>query len=184
MNESEQGVTLVCGFVNDILSFYEPYKQQFAKPIFDMTAHIDFADPGKQVPMKLYNDVCTWVEKNIGSSSIRQLGTAIGDRAYDHMKQSGGLGDKVTPLEILTALKNTASALIQDPLNRGWEIIEQGNDHIVMRRTQTFNCILQESLLKSLVARTGVKGVQVTHERCVRRKDEYCDYRIQWLDLS
>ena len=183
MNESEQGVTIVAGFVNDVLNFYEPYKQQFAKPIFDMTEHIDFTDPGNLVPMKLYNDICTWVEKNIGAASIAQLGKAIGERAYDHIEQSGGLGENVSPLEILTELKRAASALIQDPLDRGWEIVEHGDSHIVMRRTQTFNCILQESLLKSFVARTGVKGVQVTHERCTRKNDEYCDYRIQWLDL-
>ena len=100
------------------------------------------------------------------------------------MNQSGELGEKVSPLRILTELKAAASALIQDPLKRGWEIIEHGEHHVVMRRTQTFNCILQVTLLKSLVARTGVKGVQVNHERCTRKGDEYCDYRIRWLEIS
>jgi hypothetical protein len=169
--------------VQDLLNFYLPYKEQFAKPIFEMTAHIDFTEPGSLVPMKLYNEVCSWVEKNIGTASIAQLGTAIGERAYDHMKQSGGLGEKATPLEILAELKRTASILIQDPLNRGWEFIEKSDTHAVMRRTQTFNCILQETLLKSLVTRSGVKGVRVVHERCTRNHDEYCDYRIEWLNF-
>lgn len=184
MNESEEGVTLDAGFVKDVLSFYYPYKRQFAKPIFDMTDHIDFSNPDNRVPMKLFNEVCAWVEKNIGSASITQLGSALGERAYDDMKKGGGLEDDVSPLAILTELARLASTLIHDPFNRGWEILGHSADEVVMRRTQTFNCMLQESLLKSMVARSGVKAVRVNHEHCTRRNDEFCDYRIQWLDLS
>ena len=51
----------------------------------------------------------------------------------------------------------------------------------VMRRTQTFNCILQEGLLLSFVERTGVLLPKVEHKRCTRKGAEFCEYEVTWL---
>ena len=71
--------------------------------------------------------------------------------------------------------------MIQDPLGRGWEILEEGPRRIVMRRTQSFNCILQEGLLQSLIQRCDVTLVSVRHVNCVRDGAEFCDFEITWF---
>src|SRR5262249_44169782 len=125
-------------------------------------------EPTKPSPMSLYNWVCNWVEMNIGVQSIKRTGRAIGARAYDQMIKDESLGAHPTPLEILQQLKRVASFMIQDPLGRGWEILSAAPGEIVMRRTQTFNCLLQEGLLHSLVQRTGVLMPRVDHRTCTR----------------
>jgi hypothetical protein len=74
-----------------------------------------------------------------------------------------------------------ASNMIQDPLGRGWEILEESPGNIIMRRTQSFNCILQEGLLQSLVQRCNVTLVSVQHISCVRDGDEFCDFGVTWF---
>lgn len=55
-----------------------------------------------------------------------------------------------------------------------------GEERLVMRRTQTFNCLLQEGLLLSLVERTGVLTAQVVHRSCTRKGAEFCEYEMAW----
>lgn len=42
-------------------------------------------------------------------------------------------------------------------------------------RPRTFNCILQEGLLLSLVERTAVLMPSVSHSACTRRGDPFCE---------
>lgn len=181
MNESTKGVTLYSGFVFDLLSAYAESSTSFAAPLFDMAAHLDSDQPTQLEPIELYNDMCQWIEDNLGAASLRNAGRAIGDRAYDFLAEEHQLPPSPSPLQILEGLKHAAATMIQDSERRGWEILEKTEDRIVMRRTQTFNCLLQEGLLKSLVARTGVRLPQAKHIACTRDGADYCDYEVTWL---
>ena len=180
MDTRVEGVTLWAGFISDILIHYEEHRAGFAKPLFDMVENVDLSDPTRPVPMTLYNDLCRWVEQRVGPSNTKKLGIAIGNRAYGEMMRRGSFGDKITPLDILTELKKIASVMIQDPHERGWEIVSTQMREIIMRRTQTFNCLLQEGLLRSLVERTGVKAPSIVHESCTRKGHDFCEYRVTW----
>ena len=50
-----------------------------------MAKDIDRNEPLKLVPISIYNDMCTWIEKNIGSANIRKAGEKIGNRAYEQI---------------------------------------------------------------------------------------------------
>lgn len=178
MDDSTAGVTLNSGFIFDVLREYEDSRKMLG-PLFAKAQGLNPATPEVVCPMDVYNDVCTWIEKNIGESSIRNAGRAVAERVYANIS-SGGKEPK-TPLEIVEALKWAADNMIQDPKKRGWVVVESKDQRIVVRRTQTFNCIMQEGLLKRLVELTGVTMPSVTHDRCTRRKDEYCEYTITWL---
>ncbi len=180
MNESTRGVTLYAGFILDVLSEYDGMKRLCA-PAFALAKGIDPADPAAQVPMKLYNDICDWIEENLGAASIRGAGRAIGRRVYTEMSKQGVITADSGPVAILEALVQAASMMIQDPEGRGWEILERAPRFCRMRRTQTFNCMLQEGLLTSLVQRGPVLRAGVDHERCTRLGDEFCEYRIAWI---
>jgi len=180
LDNSTLGVTLLTGFVHDVLNEYKPMKRTCG-PIFELTKDLDPTRPLEWCSMDLYNEVCDWIEKNIGPASIRKAGTAIGSRVYDMIVSQGGL-TAPSPLTMLQALRHMANEVaIKDPKKRGWEILDSSNASVLMRRTQTFNCILQEGLLVSLVERTGVAEPDVEHVHCVRRGDEFCDYKLTWL---
>ena len=179
MDESTEGVTLYAGFIFDIVDLYK--NSTFAAPLLEMTKDLDPSQPTAPVPMQLYNDVCSWVEDKLGEGNLRKAGGAIGRRAYRQMVAQGGLGSNPTPLDILTQLKQVASFMIQDPKDRQWEILDVEDRSLRMRRTQTFNCILQEGLLRSLVLETGVTAPTVEHVTCTRRGDEFCEYVVRWV---
>jgi hypothetical protein len=174
-----EGVTLYTAFIFDVLEQYEGMDTTCA-PLFAMAQGLDKKNPAAPASMKLYNDVCTWIETHLGPKNIRRSGRAIGARAYDQMIKDKSLGPNPTPQAILHELKRVASLMIQDPKGRGWEILEMAQERALMRRTLNFNCFLQEGLLLSLVERTGVLNPQVVHRRCTRKGAEFCDYEIAW----
>lgn len=180
MNDSTEGVTLYAGFIHDVLSEYDGMRRLCA-PAFGLAAHLDPARPTAEVPIQLYNDICDWIEANLGGASIRGAGRAIGRRVYTEMSRQGVITVDSGPVAILEALVQAASMMIQDPQGRGWEILERAPRFCRMRRTQTFNCMLQEGLLASLVQRGPVLRAGVEHERCTRTGHEFCEYRISWI---
>ena len=167
------------GFVFDVLSEYQGMRK-VCRPAFEMASDLDHQRPDEFVPIAIYNEICGWIEENIGAASIRTAGRAIGERAYAQMAPAVK-DEKVSPLAILRELQRVASLVIRDPKRRGWEIVKHGDDFVRMRRTQTFNCTLQEGLLLSLVERTGVLMPAVNHSRCTRQGDDYCEYAVTWL---
>ncbi|HVJ89094.1 MAG TPA: hypothetical protein VM580_04765 [Labilithrix sp.] len=176
MDPSTQGVTLMSEFVLDILAEYEHVRDVCA-PAFEMARSVK---PGGWVRIDLYNDVCSWIEENVGSVSMRQTGIAIGARAYEAILKSGTI-TAPTPLAMMEALRWAATVTVRDPRGRGWEIIESTDKSVTMRRTQTFNCTVQEGVLVSFIEKTGVEGIDVDHYTCTRRGDEFCQYRLTWV---
>jgi predicted hydrocarbon binding protein len=181
MNESTEGVVLQAGFIFDLLASYDTSRETFSAPLFEMAVDLDPNQPTAMVPISLYNEMCTWIENNLGSSNLRRAGELIGKRAYEQMVSNPSMSSTPGPLEMMKQLAQVASDMIQDPLGRGWEILEEGPDNIVMRRTQSFNCILQEGLLQSLIQRCEVTLVSVRHLTCVRDGAEFCDFGVTWF---
>ena len=182
MNESTDGVVLQAGFIFDLLASYDVSRETFSAPLFEMATDLDPIQPSAMVPISLYNEMCTWIESNLGSSNLRRAGELIGNRAYDQMLSDPSMSSTPSPLEMMQQLVRVASEMIQDPLGRGWKILEEGPGSIVMRRTQSFNCVLQEGLLQSLIQRCDVTLVSVRHLTCVRDGAEFCDFGLTWLE--
>lgn len=182
MNNSTEGVTLYAGFISDLLRNYQGMENGVAEGLFKLAQGLDLSNPTTPVSMKTYNDMCDWIEKNLGPANLRKAGEAIGARAYQQMVQSKNITATSTPQEILQALKVVADFMIQDPLKRGWTVLETAEKRVVMRRTQTFHPILQEGLLRSLVSQsTQAQMVKVKYLKSVRQGDEYDDYEITWF---
>jgi len=181
MDESTSDVTLLTGFIFDVLDEYKGMKKVCA-PAFDMARDLDPRRQDAWCAMTLYNDICTWIEQNIGAASIRKAGIEIGNRVFDTVVKVNKMTQaEATPLAMMQALKWAASTMIRDPKGRGWEIVSSADGRIVMRRTQTFNCTMQEGLLLSLVERTKVDAADVAHDKCTKQGDEFCEYTLTWL---
>ncbi len=146
-----------------------------------MASGHDLTDPMKHVPMKVYNEMCDWIETQIGDTNARILGRKIGNTAYESMVQMGMINSKTDPFEMMEALKKVAETVIYDPKGRGWEIIDRGTKSITMRRTQTFNSTLQFGLLDELIRKTKVLSPSVSYVKSVANGDEFDEYKITWL---
>ncbi len=179
VDESSEGVTLLSGFLFDVLAEFDAMRGVCA-PAFKMVEHLDPNDGDAWVPMQLYNDLCSWLEENIGVATVRRAGEAIGHRAFTAMVEAGKL-ENPTPSAMMEALSWAAATMIRDPKERGWKVVASEESRIRMRRTQSFNCMLQEGLLLSLVERCGVVMPSVTHRKCTRRGDDFCEYDLTWL---
>jgi len=179
MDQTTDGVTLLTGFVFDVLAEYQHMKR-VCGPAFEMAKGLDASKTDEWCSIDIYNGICQWIEDNVGVASIRQAGIAIGHRVSENIVKNGKMTSP-TPLAMMEALRWAASVMIRDPKGRGWEILSAEDGNILVRRTQTFNCTMQDGLLLSLVERTGVEGADVRHDRCTKRGDEYCEYRLGWL---
>jgi len=180
MDDSTDGVTLYASFVFAVV---DPFRdvQRHCAPLFEMVRGIDPGEPKRLVPMAVYNDVCAWIEQNLGVASVRAAGSAIGRGAFQRLRREGEIGAEATPAEALAALARAVLTTVQDPKRRGWDILEANDGYVVIRRTQSFNCVMQEGVLLSLVEGTGVTMPRVEHLRCTRRGEEFCEYEVRWL---
>lgn len=180
MNHSTENVTLAAAFVSDILELYKDNPDDY-RHLQGMAAGLDLTNPMNQVPMQVYNNMCNWIETQIGEANTRKVGRKIGNTAFRAMVNFKMISEKPTPIDAMKALALVASTMIQDPEKRGWEILEQAPKHIIMRRTQTFNSTLQFGLLDEIIRKTGVTLPKVEYVKSVKNGDEFDDYKISWL---
>lgn len=180
MDESTEGVTLHAGLV---LTVVDPFRdmQRICAPLFEMVRGIDSSEPKRPVPISLYNDACAWIEQNLGAASVRAAGSAIGRGAFQRMRREGAITAESTPADALEALARAVLVTVQDPKKRGWEILDAIDGCVLVRRTQTFNCVMQEGVLLALIEGTGVTMPRVEHLRCTRRGEDFCEYEVRWL---
>ncbi len=179
MNTSTEGVTLVSAYIFEVLAEYQSVRK-LCGPAFELAAALDPSRGDEWCSIDVYNGICAWIEANVGASSVRRAGAAVGGRLYDRMV-SRGLCHTAEPLAVYKMLQMFASQVVRDPHGRGWEINQREPRLIEMRRTQTFNCIVQEGILLALVEKTGVLMPSVRQVRCTRQGDEFCDFEVRWL---
>jgi hypothetical protein len=178
MNLSTDGVTLNAAFINDILGYYA--KDEY-KELHSIANGYDLSSSDNHIPMKVYNDLCDWIEKSLGKFNLILVGRKIGETVYQIFLQFNMISENATPSDIMKALKIAASTMIQDPEGRGWEIIFDEPKRIVMRRTQTFNNQLQLGLLDGLARKSKVSGIKVDFCKEIELGDEHDEYEITWL---
>ncbi len=181
MDQSTENVKIATTFISDILFIFKEKSQKDYEVLKRMAEGVDLTSPMNMVPMEIYNSMCSWIETQIGQSNTRIVGRQIGKTAFEAMKNYKMVTDNSTPLEVMKALANVASTMIQDPKKRGWEILESGPKFIIMRRTQTFNSTLQFGLLDEIVRKTKVLSPKVEYLRSLAAGDEFDDYKISWL---
>jgi len=179
MDNSTDNVTLYAMFINDILENYKDNKSEYAE-LFKMIEGYDLSDPYNKVPIKLYNDLCAWLEANLGKFSLIKIGRQIGETIYTNLVTNKILNENATPIEIMQSLKKIANEMVQDPKGRGWVITKNEEKKLIMKRAQTFNSKLQLGLLDGLIRKSGVFLVKVDYVKSVERGDEFDEYLISW----
>lgn len=180
MNLSTENVTLYAAFVCDILKHYEDKKEQY-RPLFDMAGKADLSQPFNKVPIQLYNDMCAWIENELGKFNLIVVGRKIGETAYQGMIDNGLIKKSATPIQIMEGLVKVANEMIQDPEKRGWEVVTYDKNSVTMRRTQTFNRNLQLGLLDGLIRKSGAVGVKVDYSKSIEAGAAYDEYLINWI---
>jgi hypothetical protein len=180
MDQSTEGVTLFAVFINDVLKNYADKREDYPE-LFAIVAPYDLSDPFGKVPIKVYNDLCQWIEDNLGKFNLIRIGRNIGETVFTTLVVNKIIQENATPLEIMQALQKVAGEMIQDPKKRGWEILDSTPKSITMRRTQSFNSKLQLGLLDGLIRKTKISGVNVDYVKSLEKGDAYDEYLIKWV---
>jgi hypothetical protein len=180
MNNSTEGVTLLTVFINDVIEEVSKLNID-TTPILAYAEGYDISDLYSHVPIHIYNDMCAWVEKNLGEETLRQIGRNIGETVYEGLLSNQIIQEDTTPSALMEGLAIIASAMINDPHDRGWEIIKSDSNNLEMRRTQTFNSKLQIGLLTGLMEKCPkVSTVEVKYTKEVAKGDEFDEYLVHW----
>ena len=66
MDKSTDNVTLYAGVISDVLKNYQDKKQEY-KELFDLANGFDLSKSTSKVPIRVYIDMCDWIEKNLGN---------------------------------------------------------------------------------------------------------------------
>ena len=180
MDNSTENVSLLAIFILDILN--ELDKRQIDKTEILMFCNdYDISIPYNSVPIDVYNQMCYWIEENLGDEVLISIGRSIGETIFAALLENKIVVDESSPKETMEGLMIAASSMIQDEKDRGWEMVIAENDFLQMRRTQTFNSKLQIGLLKGLIEKCeNVKEVEVGYVKEVAKGDAYDEYLITW----
>ncbi len=181
MNLSTENVTVNGIYLQDVLNIYINKKEDY-KALFKISDGYDLSKPNSKVPISVYNEACNWIEKELGKYSLIKVGRQIGETIYLYMEKSNLISNEAKPEEIIKALIVIASKTVFDPLKLGWEIIESKHNHILLKRTQTFNGRLQFGILDGLVRKSGVVSVNVDYAESIENGNDFDIYRITWLN--
>jgi hypothetical protein len=146
-----------------------------------MADTVDLSEPFNKVPIQVYNDMCAWIEMELGKFNLVRVGRKIGETVYQGMIDNGLIKSGATPLQVMESLVIVANEVIQDPEKRGWEIVKHAKNNIIMRRTQTFNRNLQFGLLDGMIRKSGVGGVNVDYVNSIESGAPYDEYLITWV---
>ena len=179
MDNSTEGVALLAAFIYDVLKEFEGQESVYPD-LFEIVKDIDKNSPYSYVPMSVFNNLCQWVQDNIGADILIKIGTNVGETAYGALIENSLIEDGASPEEIMDGLSIAAGSMIQDPKDRGWELLNEKDKSLIMRKTQTFNSKLQFGVLSGLMKKSGKNGVNVSYAKEVAEGDEFDDYLISW----
>ncbi len=180
MDSHTEGVTLPARTVKALLDLYAERLHTLARPLVELVQPYDLSAPDAPIPIQVYNDMCAWIAQTLGTASLQNAGIRLAEGAFQHMREHGYISDSPTPLQVLQALVRLSGEAVHDPQGRGWEILEAGERHAVLRLTQTFHTTLQLGLLMGLIMRsTGL--MPIVHYRSeVARGDLYDEFVVKW----
>jgi hypothetical protein len=180
MDKSTENVTIYADVIDDVLKNYQDKKMEY-KELYEIANGYDFTKPTNKIPIDVYIQMCSWIERKLGKFNLIRIGRNIGESTYEMMLSKKMIVGKCTPLDVMKALIITAQLGVQDSKKRGWEIIKYSEKSIVMRKTQNFNSVLQIGLLDGLIRKSGALGVTVEFQQEVIKGAEFDDYLITWL---
>ena len=182
MNNSTENVELWAAFILDVLREVKRLNYDTSELEKICDAH-DLTSPYNLIPIQVYNDMCDWVENYLGDKIILKIGKTIGETVYSTLHENTIIDENSSPVEIMEALMVAAESMIHDPEDRGWEMTNQGDNFIIMRRTQTFNGRLQFGLLEGLIGKAPtIKEIQITYQSEVAKGADFDEYHIMWVN--
>ncbi|MCU0446581.1 MAG: hypothetical protein MUE85_16870 [Microscillaceae bacterium] len=179
MNNNTENVTLLTAFILDVMREVEKEVDDL-RECKKIIASVNLQNPYQHIPIEIYNELCAWVEHQLGLEVLIRVGYNIGETAYTALIENAIIEKNASPLATLKGLVIAAESMIEDPENRGWQILEAGEKSILIRRTQTFNSQLQLGVLKGLVEKSGKNKVTVDYAKSVANGDEFDDYLVAW----
>ncbi len=166
MNDMTKSTTLKAAWVTHLLQEI----QQRPEPI-DNTVLMDYCeayDLGQSscmVPLQVYQDICDWIEQELGEQAILEIGFQIGENTFQDLMEEGKIDAQAKPQRLLEELQTTTDTMVRDPRGKNWEIAEIQEQSIKMSLNQNFHSKLQLGLLRGFVQKcTSINEVEVSYQ--------------------
>jgi hypothetical protein len=181
MDNSTEGVTLLNVFILDVIREVEQLEEVDLTDFRKLYSEVSLENPYDVNSIEVYNAICDWAEKNTSEEVFMQISKSIGNSVYQGLIENNIIDESTPPEDVLEGLVLAAASLVQDEKERGWVILDSSSDHMLMRRTQTFNSKLQIGMIIGLVEKCeGISTAKVIYEKEVAKGDEYDDYLVTW----
>lgn len=132
-------------------------------------------NPEKWYPIEMFWNLTDYIEKNLSTSVLRNIGTQI----IPNMKNAGLLPN-LTPKEYLASLNDTYISANRGTNIGSWKVIEIKDGHAIIENTTMQHCILEEGVVFGGIKAFGGSYCIVKQTTCVLKGDSKCTFDIKW----
>jgi hypothetical protein len=166
--------------INKILNIYKPTSNDISKGLFDLAGKIDLTNVTGRVPIFALYELAEWIEKHLGPANVKMIGNLLGEEAYQILKQSGKISEKIKPAEAIEKFVIVSQTIFQDPLRRYWEKIEIKNNIARVKKCVLLNVTMQIGIFEAFLRKCGVPSPRVRLIRDYKRGQEFDEFEITW----
>ncbi|NJK85756.1 MAG: hypothetical protein HC906_07090 [Bacteroidales bacterium] len=150
MDNSTDNVMVMGAFFHSVMDIYKE-KESVYRELQRIVNGLDLSVPNKMHPMAKYNELLDWIDHSLGAANAKITGKSIGQTVFDFMVSQNMIKEDASASDIMNALVQLANVVISDPKKRGWVILVNESERLVMRKTQTFNTNVQFGVLEGLL---------------------------------
>lgn len=174
--------TATCSAVilQKLFNQYKDQSEYIANELKKRINGYDISDPSNRIPLKAFNDIISWIEKELGPANLKIIGKMLGDIAYENLKRKNKLKENLSPEQIINQLLFVMEEIVDDPLKCNWRIVEVQNGFARVKKTQTLNSILQIGIIDAFIRRAGVALPSIRLIRDFEQGPLHDEYEIAW----
>ena len=132
--------------------------------------------PDDWYPGQLQIELTDVIEKKFGKQTLMRIGRKIIQNSKDRIKADG----YTNPLDYFKDIDKRYLLNNRGPGTGRLEIIDQGNDFVILKNTTPYNCILAEGIYNEIINIFDYKIANVRQIRCKEKGDLHCEFEIKW----
>lgn len=180
MDQSTDGVYMHAIFFEDFLHIYK-HQEDVYRQLVQILATADIAKTEMMLPIVVYNQMCSYIEKQLGPDQTILLGWNLSQTVFTVINASNQLSANATPLQTMELMCTASRLLLDDPKHRGLDIVSHAPGRIVIRRTQTFHSLVQVGIISCFIEKTGVPLPRVSYLHRLADGAPFDEYLVTWL---
>ena len=171
-------------FISLCASLMALYKDKLAKAdeaIFSQTGkHWHELDPEGWYDAALYRStIAAYVE---GSPAREEAMVTLGKLIYPTIKRTVGFPPGLSnPVDYITFESEGYQANLRGPEIKPRNFVKKEDGHIIIEtRMEEQDCKVLEGVYLGILEMAGVPNGKVSHTRCIKKGDPFCEFHVKW----